>query len=171
MPISGHRNGFHFRRLDVIKRQGQRDIGLCVPHIPSPLALLCNGQDSNRTPGKPALYWYAARGGLTGMAVQLSEMEWISHSWPLNRSDPTVRRYLPQRHCSQGPLQSPQRTFYSQDFYSMTHQSKKKRTEDDSLPTDVGAKPVQLQRRRVWRACESCRFVPHPLTLGLQHVS
>ncbi|KAG6378488.1 hypothetical protein JVT61DRAFT_12748 [Boletus reticuloceps] len=88
------------------------------------------------------------------MAVQ---MEWISHSWPLpNRPDPTGRRYLPQSHCPQ-PLQSPQRTFYSQDFYSMTHQSKKKRTEDDAVPPDSGSKPIQLQRRRVWRACESCR--------------
>ncbi|KAG1753815.1 fungal-specific transcription factor domain-containing protein [Suillus paluster] len=43
------------------------------------------------------------------------------------------------------------------DFYSMTHQSKKKRIEDDPLPADAGAKPIQLQRRRVWRACESCR--------------
>ncbi|KZT12954.1 uncharacterized protein LAESUDRAFT_689966 [Laetiporus sulphureus 93-53] len=36
------------------------------------------------------------------------------------------------------------------------HQSKKKRVEDQ-LPADIGLKPVQLQRRRVWRACESCR--------------
>ncbi|GLB33579.1 putative fungal specific transcription factor [Lyophyllum shimeji] len=40
---------------------------------------------------------------------------------------------------------------------SMTQQSKKKRNDDESLPTDVGQKPIQLQRRRVWRACESCR--------------
>ncbi|KAF9221902.1 hypothetical protein BS17DRAFT_796729 [Gyrodon lividus] len=39
----------------------------------------------------------------------------------------------------------------------MTHQSKKKRIEDDALSLDAGTKPVQLQRRRVWRACESCR--------------
>ncbi|KAL4241486.1 ABC-transporter-regulating transcription factor-like protein [Abortiporus biennis] len=37
------------------------------------------------------------------------------------------------------------------------HQSKKKKVEDSSLPPDIGMKPVQLQRRRVWRACESCR--------------
>lgn len=107
------------------------------------------------------------------MAVQLSKMEWISHNWPLpNRPDPTsVRRYLPPNPYSQAPLQSPQRSFYSQDFYSMTHPSKKKRTEDDSLPADVGNKPVQLQRRRVWRACESCRFVPHRFGFTrLQHV-
>ncbi|GBE79261.1 fungal-specific transcription factor domain-containing protein [Sparassis latifolia] len=39
----------------------------------------------------------------------------------------------------------------------MTHQSKKKRVEDQPLSPDIGLKPVQLQRRRVWRACESCR--------------
>ncbi|KAG9317240.1 fungal-specific transcription factor domain-containing protein [Chiua virens] len=39
----------------------------------------------------------------------------------------------------------------------MTHQSKKKRIDDDAIPTDGGSKPIQLQRRRVWRACESCR--------------
>ncbi|THV03323.1 putative fungal-specific transcription factor [Dendrothele bispora CBS 962.96] len=38
----------------------------------------------------------------------------------------------------------------------MAQQSKKKRPEDDQPPPD-GAKPIQLQRRRVWRACESCR--------------
>ncbi|KAH7887951.1 fungal-specific transcription factor domain-containing protein [Phlebopus sp. FC_14] len=45
----------------------------------------------------------------------------------------------------------------SDDLYSMTHQSKKKRIDDDALPPDAGTRPVQLQRRRVWRACESCR--------------
>ncbi|KAF8640070.1 hypothetical protein AX17_001311 [Amanita inopinata Kibby_2008] len=39
----------------------------------------------------------------------------------------------------------------------MTHQPKKKRTDDEPLPPDAGQKPIQLQRRRVWRACESCR--------------
>ncbi|KAF9246983.1 fungal-specific transcription factor domain-containing protein [Melanogaster broomeanus] len=39
----------------------------------------------------------------------------------------------------------------------MAHQSKKKRIDDDAIPQDVGTKPIQLQRRRVWRACESCR--------------
>lgn len=89
-------------------------------------------------------------------------MDWLSHPWPLHRADPTaVRRYLDSvRPPSHYPR--PQYTFYSEDFYSMTHQSKKKRIEDDSLPADAGSKPVQLQRRRVWRACESCRFVPHP---------
>ncbi|OSX59228.1 hypothetical protein POSPLADRAFT_1048569 [Postia placenta MAD-698-R-SB12] len=38
-----------------------------------------------------------------------------------------------------------------------THQSKKKRIDDQQPPADIGLKPVQLQRRRVWRACESCR--------------
>ena len=37
------------------------------------------------------------------------------------------------------------------------NQPKKKKTEDAPLPADLGLKPVQLQRRRVWRACESCR--------------
>ncbi|TFY83848.1 hypothetical protein EWM64_g177 [Hericium alpestre] len=39
----------------------------------------------------------------------------------------------------------------------MTHQTKKKRTDDPPLPPDAGQRPLQLQRRRVWRACESCR--------------
>src|SRR6266849_2391920 len=36
---------------------------------------------------------------------------------------------------------------------SMTHQTKKKRVEDQPFPTDAGQRPIQLQRRRVWRAC------------------
>lgn len=41
---------------------------------------------------------------------------------------------------------------------TIPHPPKKKRMEDPSpLPPDIGLKPVQLQRRRVWRACESCR--------------
>lgn len=43
------------------------------------------------------------------------------------------------------------------DSSPMTNQSKKKRTDEDPIPADVGQKPIQLQRRRVWRACESCR--------------
>ncbi|KAL4075802.1 fungal-specific transcription factor domain-containing protein [Scleroderma citrinum] len=39
----------------------------------------------------------------------------------------------------------------------MAHQSKKKRIDEEALPVDAGTKPIQLQRRRVWRACESCR--------------
>ncbi|KAI0316712.1 fungal-specific transcription factor domain-containing protein [Amylostereum chailletii] len=39
----------------------------------------------------------------------------------------------------------------------MASQQKKKRTEEPPLPTDGGQRPVPLQRRRVWRACESCR--------------
>ncbi|PPQ77711.1 hypothetical protein CVT25_011146 [Psilocybe cyanescens] len=35
--------------------------------------------------------------------------------------------------------------------------SKKKRPEDDPMAEDTTGKPLQLQRRRVWRACESCR--------------
>lgn len=42
---------------------------------------------------------------------------------------------------------------------TMLPASKKKRSDDDPLPPDVGQKPIQLQRRRVWRACESCRYV------------
>ncbi|OBZ76527.1 Transcriptional activator protein acu-15 [Grifola frondosa] len=45
----------------------------------------------------------------------------------------------------------------SNDNPTMTHTSKKKRIDDQALPADIGLKPVQLQRRRVWRACESCR--------------
>lgn len=87
------------------------------------------------------------------------EMDWLSHPW--YRADPiALRRYLesisrpPQAHGSPKRIAVP-----SDDFYSMTHQSKKKRIDDDSLPPDAGSKPVQLQRRRVWRACESCRYV------------
>ncbi|KAI0650062.1 fungal-specific transcription factor domain-containing protein [Trametes meyenii] len=41
---------------------------------------------------------------------------------------------------------------------TIPHPPKKKRTDDPApLPPDIGLKPVQLQRRRVWRACESCR--------------
>ncbi|RDB23224.1 Transcriptional activator protein acu-15 [Hypsizygus marmoreus] len=43
------------------------------------------------------------------------------------------------------------------DSSNMTNQSKKKRNDDDPISPDVGQKPIQLQRRRVWRACESCR--------------
>ncbi|KAJ8468401.1 hypothetical protein ONZ45_g17259 [Pleurotus djamor] len=40
----------------------------------------------------------------------------------------------------------------------MTHHSKKKRTDEEQpISPDIGQKPIQLQRRRVWRACESCR--------------
>ncbi|KAI0080746.1 hypothetical protein K474DRAFT_1589402 [Panus rudis PR-1116 ss-1] len=35
--------------------------------------------------------------------------------------------------------------------------TKKKKVDEQQLPPDLGTKPVQLQRRRVWRACESCR--------------
>ena len=47
----------------------------------------------------------------------------------------------------------------------MTHHPKKKRVDDPqhSPPQDNPQRPVQLQRRRVWRACESCRSVPPPL--------
>ncbi|KAJ7117381.1 fungal-specific transcription factor domain-containing protein [Mycena crocata] len=40
---------------------------------------------------------------------------------------------------------------------SPAHQSKKKRIDDDQDTPDSTQKPLQLQRRRVWRACESCR--------------
>lgn len=142
--------------------------------VPTRLTVQRTGQAAEHS-GKPALRSASCctRRRTDKLAVQLSEMEWISHTWPLlNRPDPTgVRRYLPQSHYSQVPPQSPQRSYYSQDFYSMTHQSKKKRTEDDSVSADAGSKPLQLQRRRVWRACESCRFVPHRFGFTrLQHV-
>ncbi|KAG1892702.1 fungal-specific transcription factor domain-containing protein [Suillus subluteus] len=88
-------------------------------------------------------------------------MNQLSHPW--YRSDPstTFRRYLaaarPQGQLLAVHHASPERMVQHNDFYSMTHQSKKKRIDDDPLPTDAGAKPIQLQRRRVWRACESCR--------------
>lgn len=96
-------------------------------------------------------------------------MNQLSHPW--HRPDPstTFRRYLAAVR-PQGQLlavhhhhASPERMVHHDDFYSMTHQSKKKRIEDDPLPTDAGAKPIQLQRRRVWRACESCRQVDRAL--------
>ncbi|TRM68359.1 fungal-specific transcription factor domain-containing protein [Schizophyllum amplum] len=40
---------------------------------------------------------------------------------------------------------------------NMTQQSRKKRPDDDDQFAGDGPKPLQLQRRRVWRACESCR--------------
>ncbi|KAJ4472260.1 putative fungal-specific transcription factor [Lentinula aciculospora] len=44
------------------------------------------------------------------------------------------------------------------DSSSMAQQSKKKRNDDDTNASlDAGQKPIQLQRRRVWRACENCR--------------
>lgn len=46
---------------------------------------------------------------------------------------------------------------------TIAHPPKKKRVDDQaSLPPDLGTKPIQLQRRRVWRACESCRYVRAP---------
>ena len=42
---------------------------------------------------------------------------------------------------------------------SMAQQMKKKRVDDQQPSADAGQRPVQLQRRRVWRACESCRCV------------
>lgn len=56
------------------------------------------------------------------------------------------------------PLRSPAMT--EQD----SHPAKKKRVGDQSLPLPPAAGqkpghiPVQLQRRRVWRACECCRY-------------
>jgi hypothetical protein len=94
-------------------------------------------------------------------------MNHLSHPW--HRSDPSTafRRYLaaarPQGQLLAVHHASPERMVQHDDFYSMTHQSKKKRIDDDPLPTDAGAKPIQLQRRRVWRACESCRQVDRAL--------
>jgi hypothetical protein len=53
---------------------------------------------------------------------------------------------------------------------SATIQSKKKLIEDEQMQDDATSKPLQLQRRRVWRACESCRYVLivlHPLSSAL----
>lgn len=47
-----------------------------------------------------------------------------------------------------------------QPFASSSQTNKKKRAQDHSLTPDAGTKPIQLQRRRVWRACENCRCVP-----------
>ena len=46
-----------------------------------------------------------------------------------------------------------------EDSSSTAVQSKKTRTEDEHMQDDATTKPLQLQRRRVWRACESCRYV------------
>jgi hypothetical protein len=40
-----------------------------------------------------------------------------------------------------------------------TQPKKGKKADDAQIPPDAGQKPIQLQRRRVWRACESCRCV------------
>ncbi|KAF8761802.1 Fungal specific transcription factor domain [Rhizoctonia solani] len=51
-------------------------------------------------------------------------------------------------------------SLYHYSHYSHPHMaipSKKQRIDDSPLPPDLGLKPVQLQRRRVWRACEGCR--------------
>ncbi|KAG8747234.1 hypothetical protein FRC10_001850 [Ceratobasidium sp. 414] len=46
--------------------------------------------------------------------------------------------------------------------------SKKQRLDNSNatLPPDLGLKPVQLQRRRVWRACEGCRSSCAMASLG-----
>ncbi|KAF6762750.1 fungal-specific transcription factor domain-containing protein [Ephemerocybe angulata] len=44
-----------------------------------------------------------------------------------------------------------------EDTTPTTSQGKKKRIEEEPMSPDAGARPIQLQRRRVWRACESCR--------------
>ncbi|KAI0637850.1 fungal-specific transcription factor domain-containing protein [Trametes polyzona] len=52
---------------------------------------------------------------------------------------------------------SPARPLPNQPM-TIPHPPKKKRVDEHAqLPPDLGLKPVQLQRRRVWRACESCR--------------
>ncbi|PPQ82937.1 hypothetical protein CVT24_012850 [Panaeolus cyanescens] len=45
----------------------------------------------------------------------------------------------------------------TEDSTTVSSQSKKKRSDDEPMLEDVSSKPLQLQRRRVWRACESCR--------------
>lgn len=98
-------------------------------------------------------------------------MDSLSHPW--HRPDPiTLRRYLDAiRQQGLPRAQTPPTRFVhtNDSNYQMTHQSKKKRIDEETLPADAGTKPIQLQRRRVWRACESCRCVyilpVPPLTL------
>lgn len=40
---------------------------------------------------------------------------------------------------------------------------KNKRIEEEPIFDEVVSKPLQLQRRRVWRACECCRYASFPL--------
>ncbi|KAH7345267.1 fungal-specific transcription factor domain-containing protein [Rhizoctonia solani] len=55
------------------------------------------------------------------------------------------------------PAPTPQQPPLLYDYTHMAIPSKKQRIDDSTLPPDIGLKPVQLQRRRVWRACEGCR--------------
>ncbi|KDN42921.1 hypothetical protein RSAG8_06447, partial [Rhizoctonia solani AG-8 WAC10335] len=55
------------------------------------------------------------------------------------------------------PAPTPQQPPLLYDYTHMAIPSKKQRIDDNTLPPDIGLKPVQLQRRRVWRACEGCR--------------
>ncbi|CUA77561.1 Activator of stress genes protein 1 [Candida albicans SC5314] [Rhizoctonia solani] len=55
------------------------------------------------------------------------------------------------------PAPTPQQPPLLYDYTQMAISSKKQRIDDSTLPPDLGLKPVQLQRRRVWRACEGCR--------------
>ncbi|TDL29327.1 hypothetical protein BD410DRAFT_758089 [Rickenella mellea] len=73
-----------------------------------------------------------------------------SPSLPSSHGSDVVWRVATPRHYEQ---------LYSSPMpdQDSSHPSKKKRVEDQALPPDAGQKPVQLQRRRVWRACESCR--------------
>ena len=49
------------------------------------------------------------------------------------------------------------------ELVNMTQPTKKKQQDDnEQFGSDIH-KPLQLQRRRVWRACESCRCDPSPL--------
>ena len=45
----------------------------------------------------------------------------------------------------------------AKDEEALSTTSGKKHPEDESMLEGVVSKPLQLQRRRVWRACESCR--------------
>ncbi|CAE6524003.1 unnamed protein product [Rhizoctonia solani] len=55
------------------------------------------------------------------------------------------------------PAPTPQQPPLLYHYTQMAIPSKKQRIDDSTLPPDIGLKPVQLQRRRVWRACEGCR--------------
>lgn len=70
----------------------------------------------------------------------------------------------PPSYTSMPDAPPPQPNTSSPSMVVHPHQSKKKRFDDEQLAADLGLKPVQLQRRRVWRACECCRCVPISLT-------
>jgi len=107
--------------------------------------------------------WFGTVSLLTDRGQAFPEMDWLSHQPQWHRPDPiALRRYLEViRQQGLPRAQAPPTRFVhtNDSHYQMTHQSKKKRIDEETLPADAGTKPIQLQRRRVWRACESCRCV------------